>query len=88
MLPNGDIIAKRNRKRRERIESERRMVCQDCGIIMRDCESFSPDGEFYHRPTGCVNDFKTAYLRSLGRAIVKYKGTKWAKLFRPKKFRR
>lgn len=88
MLPNGDIIAKRNRKRRENIDSLRRVVCQDCGIIIPDYEPCAADGEFWHRLNGCVNSGKTAYLKSLPSARFHEKGTKWAKLFRRKKFRR
>jgi hypothetical protein len=103
MLPDGDQIAGRNRRRREFLYDASwhrgyRLVCKACGAVMEDVEPCVKGGEHWH-PTHAKNP-KTGVREpskcphagervvSLSRWRTSKPPSRWVEVFQPKKVRR
>lgn len=97
MLPDGDKIAGRNRRRREADTQgwgsrSYRLVCKSCGVVMVDLEPCARGGEHIHPRT--VNG-ELSKCPHAGEGVFhphEYpgdrRGSRWVEVFRPKKYRR
>lgn len=97
MLPDGDKIAGRNRKRREaELQGwdgrSYRLVCKSCGVAMRDTEPCVRGGEHVH--PRLVNGEVSKCVHAGEGVFHPYeypgdrRGSQWVEVFRPKKYRR